>query len=355
MNVARYLALAEHSERRLGEALMLFSDRHGDDAELSHLARVLSGWSSLHAQALAPWRTRYGRALDPDPDRLRDALFHDPRVGGVGLARDLHDLWLLAQSVHMCWTALAQAAKAAKELQLKELCDRCGAQTNQQLAWIRTHFSEVTAQALTVPQETLPKLRSAIPFKKRPASLPDGAWAPFAGAVLVLIVGAAGLLAGQAWLVPSLGPSAYLVGENAAHPSARAYNVLAGHVIGLGAGFVGVWSFAANADPAVLQAGAITGRRLGAAVIATLIAMVFAALLRASHPPAAATTLLVALGSISTGAQALDVVVGAAILAVAGEGLRALRMGKLRARKARAEARQLRATEWVEAPADVVR
>jgi CBS-domain-containing membrane protein len=86
-------------------------------------------------------------------------------------------------------------------------------------------------------------------------------------------------------------------------------------------------------------------------VLAVLVSMLLAIALRASHPPAAATTLLVALGSISTGGQALNVVAGAAILAAAGEGLRALRMGKLRARKARREAGRRRAPELREAPA----
>lgn len=199
-------------------------------------------------------------------------------------------------------------------------------------------------------QRATPKLRSAIPSNKRPAAFPDGAWAPLAGAALVLIVGAAGLLAVQPWLLPSLGPSAYLVAESAAHPSARAYNVFGGHLIGLGAGFVGVWIFGAAADPAVLQSGTLTGSRVAAAALAMLLATLVAIPLRASHPPAAATTLLVALGSISTGSQALNVVVGAAILAVAGEALRSLRMGKLRARKARGEARRRAPPELADVP-----
>lgn len=350
MKIARYLALAEHSEQRLAEALMLFSDRHAAEAELSQLARLMAGWSSLHAEALAPWRRRHGRVPDPDAERLRSALFHDPRAGGIGVARDLHDLWLLGQSVHMCWTALSQAARAAQDVELRALCDRCGAETNQQLAWIRTHFAETTAQALTVPQEPAPKLRGAIPARKRPAALPDAAWAPLAGAGLVLLVGAASLLVGQPWLVPSLGPSAYLVGEEAAHPSARFYNVVAGHVVGLGAGFAAVWLLGAGAAPGLLQ-GTLPALRVGAAAIAMLLTMLALLPLRASHPPAAATTLLVALGLVSTAPQALHVVAGALVLGAAGEALRAARMGKLRTSRARAEARPRRPTELADAPA----
>jgi hypothetical protein len=49
-------------------------------------------------------------------------------------------------------------------------------------------------------------------------------------------------------------------------------------------------------------------------------------LLRASHPPAAATTLLVALGSMQTVDKALKIFIGILILVVLGEAVRQLRV-----------------------------
>ena len=51
-------------------------------------------------------------------------------------------------------------------------------------------------------------------------------------------------------------------------------------------------------------------------------------LLRATHPPAAATALLVALGSIATLDKARWVVAGAAIIAILGEGVRVVRLDR---------------------------
>jgi len=140
-------------------------------------------------------------------------------------------------------------------------------------------------------------------------------------------VGALALLAGQPWLLPSLGPSAYLLALMPAHPSTRAYNVLAGHLIGLAAGIVAVWITGAAATP-VLQSGTLAGPRVGAAVLAVAFSMLAALALRASHPPAEATTLLVALGYVRTPREALNLAIGAAIVAVAGIALRRLRLGQ---------------------------
>lgn len=95
-------------------------------------------------------------------------------------------------------------------------------------------------QALTVPPHRWRELWASIPKIPTAASLPDALWAPIAGAVLVGFVGVLALLAGQPWLLPSLGPTAYPLAQLPAQPSGRAYNVLAGHLLGLAAGIVAV-------------------------------------------------------------------------------------------------------------------
>jgi CBS-domain-containing membrane protein len=77
----------------------------------------------------------------------------------------------------------------------------------------------------------------------------------------------------------------------------------------------------------MLQTGAISGRRVAAAVLAVGLTLFVTLLLGATHPPAAATTLLVALGSLSTPGDAVHVAIGAAILAVLGVAVRRLRLG----------------------------
>jgi hypothetical protein len=64
-------------------------------------------------------------------------------------------------------------------------------------------------------------------------------------------------------------------------------------------------------------------------------------LLRATHPPAAATTLLVALGAIATFEQALIVMAGVLVTAAAGELLRTVRRERVAPGERMAPARSL--------------
>jgi CBS-domain-containing membrane protein len=128
------------------------------------------------------------------------------------------------------------------------------------------------------------------------------------------------------WL-PSLDPTAYLQAENPAHPSVKFYNVFVGHLSGVIAGFAGVFLFNAMNDPVVLVDHQLTVGRLGAAVVALALTLLIDLLLKASHPPAGATTLLVALGSIKTVNDVLNLVAGVLIIALLGELARRIRLG----------------------------
>ena len=77
-------------------------------------------------------------------------LFEGPRSGETGLLRDLHDLWLAAAEVHLCYEAVRQAGRALHDKELVALCDRLGLQTDRQLAWLRTRIDQAAPQALTV-------------------------------------------------------------------------------------------------------------------------------------------------------------------------------------------------------------
>jgi hypothetical protein len=163
-----------------------------------------------------------------------------------------------------------------------------------------------------------------------PASVPDKVWAPLGAGGLILIVGLIGLLAGQPWLFPSLGPTAFLQVETPEQRTARFYNVVVGHLLGLGAGLLAVTLLGAGDAPAVLLTKELIPVRVWAAVLAVVLNMLGGLLLRASHPPAAATTLLVALGGFKpTVHDTLTVIIGVLIVAIIGEGLRRVRLGKV--------------------------
>jgi hypothetical protein len=70
---------------------------------------------------------------------------------------------------------------------------------------------------------------------------PDLLWATLGEGGLVLTLAAIGWATNQPLIFASLGPTAYELVELPQLPSARAYNIIVGHLIGLGAGFLAVY------------------------------------------------------------------------------------------------------------------
>jgi hypothetical protein len=169
--------------------------------------------------------------------------------------------------------------------------------------------------------------REAGPGARSPVrALRDGVWTPLATTLLVLAPGLVSLATGRPVLFPSLAPTALMQAHDPDHPSSRVYNVVVSHLLGLGSAFLVVTLLGIAHEKSVFEVGHLSGVRLAAAVLAVAIAAALEMLLRASHPPAAATTLLAALGSFHpTVRDTVNVAIGVAVVAVVGEALRRLR------------------------------
>ncbi|HEU5241725.1 MAG TPA: hypothetical protein VFU25_06915, partial [Ornithinibacter sp.] len=74
------------------------------------------------------------------------------RSGGVGLLRDLHDLYLLVSYLDIAWTMVGQAAKAVRDDELSGVVGWCETETSAQLSWLRTRMKEAAPQALVVAE-----------------------------------------------------------------------------------------------------------------------------------------------------------------------------------------------------------
>lgn len=146
------------------------------------------------------------------------------------------------------------------------------------------------------------------------------------GGLLILVVGVIGLIAGQPWLLPSLGPTAYLQVEYPGLPSARIYNIIVGHYVGIVAGLIGIAIFGLWSTPSVLSSHHLLPAWVGAATVTIFLTIIINMFLRASHPPAAATTLLVSLGAFTTQTQILSLIIGVLILAIIGDIFRRIRL-----------------------------
>ncbi len=154
----------------------------------------------------------------------------------------------------------------------------------------------------------------------------DMLWATLGEGSLILVSALIAWASRQPLIFASLGPTAYELVEQPRLRSARTYNVIVGHLVGLGAAFFSLYVLHAWKAPAVAAAGGITAERAWAAVLAATLTTLINLILRASQPAALATTLLVALGSMQTGRDAAAIVVGVIIIALIGAPVRRFRL-----------------------------
>ncbi len=132
------------------------------------------------------------------------------------------------------------------------------------------------------------------------------------GFVSIALMATVALVSGQPFIFPSLGPTAFLFFYTPLAPAASPRNAVIGHLIGALAGWVSLAAFGLlHAGPAV--GGGVTAARVGAAALSLGLTSGMMVLLRAPHPPAGATTLIVSLGLLRTPRQ-LGVLMAAVVL-----------------------------------------
>jgi hypothetical protein len=82
--------------------------------------------------------------------------------------------------------------------------------------------------------------------KARPHPAVSATYATLLATVVMAIIGVLGLWAGEGWLFPSLGPTIVIQAVTPNLPAARLWNTLAGHAIGVAAGFGALFLFRAH-------------------------------------------------------------------------------------------------------------
>ena len=150
MQLAHYLGLLHRAELALADALRAVADGHADEADVRVLGHKLAKQCDAHAEALEPFAARYGEDAPDEPDRLHSELFRGTREGGLGLLRDLHDLYLMACECDVAWTLVGQAAQGARDPDLITVVEECEGETATQLAWLKTRMKQAAPQALVV-------------------------------------------------------------------------------------------------------------------------------------------------------------------------------------------------------------
>jgi hypothetical protein len=150
MHLAHYLGLLHRSQTELARAFREVAAGHGDEADVAHLCERFARECDRHAEQLAPFARRYGEDAADEPERLHSELFSGTRSGGLGLLRDLHDLYLMATECDLSWTLVGQAAQGARDRDLLGVVRRCEHETATQLRWLETRMKQAAPQALVV-------------------------------------------------------------------------------------------------------------------------------------------------------------------------------------------------------------
>lgn len=161
------------------------------------------------------------------------------------------------------------------------------------------------------------------------AKLLNAIWVPAIAATLIVLVGAIGQWLRQPWLFASLGPTALLIAANPGHESSRFRAVVVSHLAAIGVAYLALLLLNANGAVGVLTRATVPYPRIWASAAAMAMLAVLLPQLRAYHPPAAATALLVTLGAYRmTGKTPLALMGGVVAVALAAELLQRLRPQK---------------------------
>lgn len=144
-----------------------------------------------------------------------------------------------------------------------------------------------------------------------------GLFAGVNGLIAIGVMSAVAWATGQPFVFPSLGPTAFLLFYTPTNPAASPRNTIVGHAIGVGAGYLALVIFGLTNDPPAL-ASEVTAGRIGAAAVSLALTSAAMVWLRAPHPPAGATTLIVSLGILREPDQLLILMVAVVVLTAQG-------------------------------------
>jgi hypothetical protein len=148
MHLATYLGLLHTSLSTLADAFRQVGQGHADEADVVRTCQVLATRIDDQVAQLGPVVDRYGEHREEAPERLHATGLDGTRTGGVGLLRDLQDLYMPASFTDITWTVVEPAAQGLRDHELLDLVSSTEQDTARQLAWLRTRIKQAAPQAL---------------------------------------------------------------------------------------------------------------------------------------------------------------------------------------------------------------
>jgi hypothetical protein len=158
------------------------------------------------------------------------------------------------------------------------------------------------------------------------AAVVDAIWVPAVAATLIVIAGAIGYWLRQPWLFAGLGPTILMLASHPGHETTRFRAVVISHLAAIGCAYLALMLLNAHGATAVVTRATVPLPRVWASAVSLAMLTVLLPQLKAYHPPAAATALLVTLGAYRmTGKTPLALIAGVVAVAVAGELIQRIR------------------------------
>jgi CBS domain-containing membrane protein len=151
-------------------------------------------------------------------------------------------------------------------------------------------------------------------------------WAAFMlvnGFVTIAILAVLAMLTRTPFIFPSLGPTAFLFFFTPTLPTASPRNTIYGHAIGILCGYGALLACGLTHAPPAMMAGVDLARVLAAAISLSSTGALMI-LLKAAHPPAGATTLIISLGIVTKPFYLLIIELAVALLTLQAYGINRL-------------------------------
>ncbi len=151
MYLANYLGMLRQAELDLADGFRQMAEGHGKEPDIYFLCLTLAKQCDEHAERLEPFSERYGEVVPEEADRLGTKILAEgSRGGGLGLMRDLQDLYVMASFCDNTWTMIGQAAQGTRDPELLEVVEACESETATQMKWTETRMKQAAPQALIV-------------------------------------------------------------------------------------------------------------------------------------------------------------------------------------------------------------
>ena len=151
-------------------------------------------------------------------------------------------------------------------------------------------------------------------------------WAVFMfvnGFITIGLLSMVALATGTPFVFPSLGPTAFLFFFDPRAPSASPHHAVIGHAIGILCGYGSLLLLHLEHSGSALALG-MDGRRVLAAALSLAATGALMILLKAAHPPAGATTLIISLGAIARPLHLVVIEVALVLLVLQAIGINRL-------------------------------